>query len=122
LLLPRRWFATDGGDHDWDLFELKDRYSTASHELIARRMLEMRAPVVITVCDQGRISWRRSNVTARAPGMLAEEKDVWRAAHESGLVSDQTIDSETGLERVQCWPVHELGWKREILRSEVAEW
>jgi Zn-dependent peptidase ImmA (M78 family) len=122
LLLPRRWFANDGGDLDWNLFELKERYSTASHELIARRMLEMRPPIVISVCDQGRIKWRRSNVTARAPGMLAEERAMWRAAHETGLVADEPIDSDTGLERVRCWPVHEPGWKREILRSEVTEW
>ena len=43
LLLPRRWFAADGREHDWDLLELKERYRTASHELIARRMLEMPA-------------------------------------------------------------------------------
>jgi Zn-dependent peptidase ImmA (M78 family) len=122
LLLPRRWFANDGGDLNWDLFELKGRYSTASHELIARRMLEMRQPVVITVCDQGRISWRRSNVSARAPGMLTEEREAWRMAHDTGLVSNETIDGESGLERVRCWPVHETGWKRELLRSDVAEW
>jgi hypothetical protein len=122
LLLPRRWFASDGGDFDWNLFDLKERYSTASHELIARRMLEMRPPIVITLCDQGRIIWRRSNVTARAPGLIAEEKDAWRGTHESGLVSDETVDGATGLERVRCWAVHEPGWKREILRSEVAEW
>lgn len=122
LLLPRRWFANDGSDLDWDLFELKQRYSTASHELVARRMLEMRPGVVITMCDQGRITWRRSNVTARPPGMLAEEKDAWRAAHDTGLVEDHSIDGEKGLERVRCWPVHEPGWKREILRSDVAQW
>src|SRR5436853_2459019 len=37
LLLPRRWFLADGVDVDWDLFELKARYATASHEMIARR-------------------------------------------------------------------------------------
>lgn len=122
LLLPRRWFANDGGDLDWNLFELKERYSTASHELIARRMLEMRPAVMVTVCDQGRITWRRSNVTARAPGLIAEEKDAWRVTHETGMAADESVDGETGLERVRCWAVHEPGWKREILRSEVAEW
>ncbi|HEX4412981.1 MAG TPA: ImmA/IrrE family metallo-endopeptidase [Lacipirellulaceae bacterium] len=122
LMLPRRWFAIDGIDRDWDLSALKERYSTASHELIARRMLEMRPPVVITIFDQGRITWRRSNATARAPGLLEEEFDAWRAAHDTDLASDRTMDGERGLERVRCWPVHEPGWKREILRSEVAEW
>jgi hypothetical protein len=121
LLLPRRWFAVDGREHDWDLLELKERYSTASHELIARRMLEMRRPIVITVCDQGRVHWRRSNVTLRPPDLLSQEKAVWQAVHRTGFPMCESLDAETGLERVKCWPVHEPGWKREIIRSEIAE-
>jgi hypothetical protein len=121
LLLPRRWFAADGRELEWDLLELKERYDTASHELIARRMLEMRPPIVITVCDQGRIYWRRSNVTSRPPDLLREERAIWRDAHQAGLPVSDTLDAETGLERVQCWPVHEPGWKREIIRSAIAE-
>jgi hypothetical protein len=122
VLLPRRWFTADGADHDWDLLELKDRYQTASHELIARRMLEMRAPVVITVCDLGRIVWRRSNVAARPPQMLDEERSVWQAVHQTGNAAGEYLDAESGLERVRCWPIHEPDWKREILRSDIAEW
>jgi len=121
LLLPRRWFAVDGRELDWDLLELKERYSTASHELIARRMLEMRPPVVITVCDHGRIHWRRSNVVSRAPSLLPEEKEVWREVHATGLPASVPLDAESGLQLVRCWPIHEPGWKRETLRSEVAE-
>jgi Zn-dependent peptidase ImmA (M78 family) len=121
LLLPRRWFAADGLDHAWDLLELKERYHTASHELIARRMLDMKPPIVITVCDLGRVHWRRSNASARPPGMLPEETAVWRRAHESDVIACEMLDVETGLESVRCWPIHEPGWKREILRSEIAE-
>jgi Zn-dependent peptidase ImmA (M78 family) len=121
LLLPRRWFAVDGREHDWDLLELKERYSTASHELIVRRMLEMRPPIVITVCDKGRVHWRRSNVMPRPPELLREEKAVWQAVHQTGLPIYETVDAETGLESVRCWPIHEPGWKREIIRSEIAE-
>src|SRR4051795_881688 len=91
LLLPRRWFAADGRDFDWDLLELKDRYNTASHELIARRMLEMRPPIVITVCDQGRVYWRRSNVTLRPPELLPEERAVWHEVHATGLPAYETV-------------------------------
>jgi hypothetical protein len=121
LLLPRRWFVRDGRELDWDLIALKERYNTASHELIARRMLEMRPPVVITVCDLGRVHWRRSNVMSRPPNLLPEEKAVWRQSHESGFIKESPIDAESGLENVRCWPIHEPGWKREILRSEIAE-
>jgi hypothetical protein len=122
LLLPRRWFARDGRECDWDLLELKEGYSTASHELIARRMLDMRPPIVITVCDNGRVSWRRSNMTARPPQMLREERAVWREVFDSGMPAFDSLDAETGLGSVRCWPVHELDWRREIMRSEVAEW
>ncbi len=121
LLLPRRWFAADGRELDWDLFELKDRYHTASHELIARRMLEMRPPIVITICDHGRVHWRKSNVTTRPPDLLREERVVWRETHETGLFACESLDAETGLQSVRCWPVHEPGWKREIIRSAIAE-
>jgi hypothetical protein len=121
ILLPRRWFAADGRDADWDLFALKVRYDTASHELIARRMLDMRPAVVITVCDQGRIHWRRSNVSARPPRMLAEERSAWMDSHETSLPVEEFLDMASGLSRVRSWPVHEPGWKREIVRSEIAE-
>jgi Zn-dependent peptidase ImmA (M78 family) len=121
ILLPRRWLAADGPENDWDLLELKARYSTASHELIARRMLEMRSGIVITMFDQGRISWRRSNVTARPPDMLAEERAAWQACHKTGVPADILVDAECGLERVRAWPIHEPEWKREIMRSEIVE-
>jgi hypothetical protein len=121
LLLPRRWFAVDGRELDWDLFELKERYNTASHELIARRMLELRPPIVITVCDKGRVSWRRSNVSARPPELTRDERAVWRDVNTTGLPACEMTDAETGLESVRCWPVHEPGWKREIIRSAVTE-
>jgi IrrE N-terminal-like domain len=123
LLLPRRWFAADGAELDWDLAALKARYTTASHELIARRMLEMPRPLVITLFDMGSAQWRRSNVPGRVPRMLPQELDTWRRSHELGLAASATLDpAATGLERVRAWPVHEPGWKREILRSDVAEW
>jgi Zn-dependent peptidase ImmA (M78 family) len=121
LLLPRRWFAADGCELGWDLAALKDRYATASHELIARRMLEMRPPIVITLCDHGKVRWRRSNACSRPPGLLAEERSIWQEAHVTGWPASATLDAESGLESVDCWPIHEPEWKREILRSVVAE-
>jgi Zn-dependent peptidase ImmA (M78 family) len=123
LLLPRMQFAADGRELDWDLFGLKQRYATASHELIARRMLEMRPPIVITMCDQGRVRWRRSNVSGRAPRLSPREESAWQRCHEVGAPTSATLDpATTGLEMVRAWPIHEPDWKREILRSEVAEW
>ena len=72
---------------------------------------------MITVCDLGRIPWRRSNVTARPPQMLAEERVTWQEAHRTGQSASTYLDAETGLERVRCWPIHEPEWKREILQK-----
>jgi Zn-dependent peptidase ImmA (M78 family) len=123
LLLPRESFAADGRRLDWNLAELKQRYATASHELIARRMLEMSPPIVVTLCDQGQVRWRRSNAGSRPPQLLPDELAVWRDAHASGEMSEATPDpATTGLEKIQAWPIHEPNWKREIIRSAIAEW
>jgi hypothetical protein len=117
ILLPGAWFAADGTAVGWDLFALKRRYTTASHELIARRMLDMPPPVIVTLLDQGRLIWRRSNVPGRVPPLGPAEEACWQTAHDQN-VPDRRDD---GPLRVHAWPVHEPGWRREILRTEVTE-
>jgi hypothetical protein len=53
--------------------------------------------------------------------MLPEERAVWRESHEAGFNSEAELDADSGLQRVRCWAIHEPDWKREIIRSEVAE-
>lgn len=115
ILLPGPWFRVDGPECAWDLFELKSRYATASHELIARRMLDFQPPVIVTIFDHGQMYFRGSNVLGRVPPPSAGEIDCWRTAHTRG----DPHQSSDGLRTVQAWPVHEPGWKREVLRAEV---
>ena len=123
LLLPRNWLATDGEAVGWDLVELKRIYATASHELIARRMLEMAPPVMVTLFDQGALQWRRSNALRRPPDLTAAESSVWRAAFESGKATEcEATELPDGINQIRCWPIHEPGWRREILRTELIEW
>jgi hypothetical protein len=117
LLLPTSWFEADGPALDWDLFALKKRYSTASHELIARRMLDCRPTVVVSVFDQGRLQFRRSNVAGRVPPPTRAEIACQCAVHVHGCPSD----ARHGLSMIRGWPIHERDWMREILRMEVAE-
>jgi hypothetical protein len=117
LLLPTAWFATDGAACNWDLLSLKTRYQTASHELIARRMLECRPPVIISIFDHRRISLRRSNVPGHVPPPSPAEIDCWRDVHRHS----QPLRTGDGPGAVQGWPIHEEGWKREILRVEMDE-
>ena len=118
LLLPTQWFAADGAACQWDLFALKARYSTASHELIARRMLECRPAVVISIFDQQRLSFRRSNVSGRVPPPSRAEIECWNGVRERR----GPLRTRQGSSRVQGWPLHEEGWQREILRMEVEQW
>jgi hypothetical protein len=118
LLLPAEWFAADGADCNWDLIVLKTRYRTASHELIARRMLECRPPVIISIFDHRRISFRRSNLPGRAPPPSTAEMQCWQDVHRC----NHALQACSGPGRIQGWPIHEEGWKREILRMELDEW
>ena len=118
LLLPAAWFEADAVASGWDLLGLKARYRTASHELIARRMLDFPPPVIVTVFDHGRVSLRRGNLPGRVPDPSARELHCWRTVHERNRPWQCTSAGQT----VFGWPVHEDGWRREILRTEVDPW
>ena len=118
LLLPTAWFTADAAACGWDLLALKTRYDTASHELIARRMLECRPAVVISIFDQRRLSFRRSNVSGRVPPPSAAEIECWNGVHGRR----RPLRTRQGQWVVQGWPIHEDEWTREILRMEVEEW
>ncbi len=117
LLLPSEWFAAEGAACGWDLLDLKARFRTASHELIARRMLECQTPVVISIFDQGRLTFRRGNLPGRTPPPLPAEAECRRHVHQLC----RPLRFRKGPCSIQCWPIHEEGWKREIVRLEVDE-
>jgi len=115
LLLPAAWFGADAAACDWDLPALKALYATASHELIARRMLEFPPPIVVTIFDQGRVTLRRGNLHGRSPPLSPLERDCWRAVHSTGLPDERAAHGV----HVRGWPVHEAYFKREILRTSI---
>jgi hypothetical protein len=116
LLLPGKPFFRDSVSSGWDLLELKQRYHTASHELIARRMLDFSPPIIISVFDQNQLTWRRSNVPGRAPKPGEREIACRGTAHESGLPS-----FDPGPPAISAWPIHEAEWQREIVRVDLSE-
>ncbi len=118
LLLPTAWFVADAAACHWDLIVLKARYRTASHELIARRMLECPPPVIISIFDHRKIIFRRSNLPGRAPPASTAEMDCWRDVH----CGEHPQQVQAGPRLIQGWPIHEEGWKREILRTELDDW
>jgi Zn-dependent peptidase ImmA (M78 family) len=113
LLLPTDWFGPDAVACDWDLPQLKQRYATASHELVARRMLDFEPWIVVTIFDNGRISFRRSNRYRRRPELTADERRCWRQVGEEGRA--QLIEGPGC--RICGWPIYEPDWRREILRT-----
>lgn len=115
LLVPTTWLERDGPRCEWDLPTLKERYATCSHELLARRMLDLASPlVVVSVFDQGRLTWRRSNSGGPPPSLLPLERSTWQRVHQENRAC--VIRSTA---RLQVWPVHEPQWRREILRLEL---
>lgn len=117
LLLPRGWFFTDAQLLDGDLFELKKRYSTASHELIAWRLLDLPQPSIVSIFDQGRLMRRRAQPGGQSPPLSPIERACWRQVHQTGEPLQQAVGSL----RVQAWPVHEPHWRREILRTRPSD-
>lgn len=117
LLLPADWFFADAEACDGDLQHLKRRYPTASHELIAFRMLDLPRPTVITVFDQGRQTRRQGNLV-NPPGPLDRfEQACWLEVRR--FARAHLREEETRV--VQGWPIHEPGWQREILRTTYRE-
>jgi len=117
LLLPDDWFLHDAAHCDGDVPRLKAIYSTASHELILLNLLKLPELSLVSVFDQGRLTRRRSNGQLSGPPLMALERRIWREVHDTGRPVEGTGD---GI-RVQGWPVCEPGWKRELLRTTVAE-
>ncbi len=115
LLVPTRWFRADAPACNYDLLELKERYQTSSHEVIAWRFLDLPAPCIVTVIDNERITRRRSNAWPTKRELHPVEEKCRQYVHEHSKPHELRAQSWT----VHGWPVHQLGWKREILRSEV---
>lgn len=113
LLLPSAWFLECAVACEWDLFAMKQSFATASHELIARRMLDFEPPVAISIFDHGRFTFRRANFGV-APPLSALEVECRRRAASTG----QPASGESPEETVAAWPIHEPGWPREIVRAE----
>jgi hypothetical protein len=117
LLAPSRWFAADAPACGYDVLELKQKYRSASHEVVAWRLIDLPEPCIITIIDNDRIHRRRSNTWPTRRELSPAEQKCQRHVNQH---SQSTIVREAGW-TVQGWAVHQLGWKREILRSVVED-
>jgi predicted transcriptional regulator len=117
LLVPACWFAADAPVLDYDVLELKKRYLTSSHEVVALRFLDLPQPCVVTVLDNGHVTRRKSNAWRVTRQLQPAEQECQRYVHH---YSRPRVVREGGW-TVQGWPVHQADWKREILRSVLDE-
>jgi predicted transcriptional regulator len=112
LLCPVHWLRDAVRTVGDDLFELKRVFSTASHEAIARQMLQLDVPTVLTVIDDGVVQRRMGNVPHQQT-LDPLENRVWTLCQ----AGRRSVEESSNSLRVQGWPVHEAGWLREILRT-----
>ncbi|HYT91411.1 MAG TPA: ImmA/IrrE family metallo-endopeptidase [Gemmataceae bacterium] len=117
FLVPACWFGADAREFDHDLLQLKDRYRTASHEVIALRLLDLSEPCIITIIDNDHIHRRRSNAWPVRRRLEPIEQQCQRYVHHYSRPHTLREDGWS----VWGWPVHLSDWKREILRSVVDE-
>ena len=116
LLVPSEWYRSACSECDSDLVELKSRFSTASHELLARRWVdEAVGDVVVTIADHGNVCQRMANWEGTVPRATGDELVCLAAVHRSG----QMCETMCRVGRVRAWPVHEPDWRREIARTDV---
>jgi Zn-dependent peptidase ImmA (M78 family) len=115
LLVPTSWYADDAAAIGYDLAKLKKRYRTASHEVLALRMLDLAEPCIISIIDNDHIHKRRSNAWPVRKELEAPEEKCRLWVNKHGRPRTHRASGWT----VQGWPVHQAGWKREILRSVV---
>ena len=112
ILLPGEWFRAACRECDTDLPELKQQFSTASHELIAWRLLDLPVPSTVAIFDEGQATRRRSNFSR---GRLPVEPAELGCRDEAARTGRKCV-VQTPRVMVTAWPVHEENWRREILR------
>jgi hypothetical protein len=115
LLLPTAWFGDDARALDYDILELKKRYSTTAVDVIAWRLLDLSTPCIITIIDNDHVQRRRSNAWRVRRELEEPERECQRYVNHFSRPRVVCADGWT----VQGWPVHQADWKREILRSIV---
>jgi hypothetical protein len=115
LLVPTSWFRSDAPENGYDLLALKERYRTASHELLAWRMIELPDPCIVAIIDNDRVHRRRSGAWRVNRRLSPAEETCRRYVNRNSRPKCIRKDGWT----VQGWPIHQANWKREILRSVV---
>jgi hypothetical protein len=116
LLLPQAWLRSDFADRPRDLCWFKQRYATASCELIVTRWLDLVETAIVSIFDQRRLTRRAWRQPRRPPPLQPGERacldQLWNQRRPAVLVNDSL--------HIHGWPIDEAGWCRDILWTEPA--
>ncbi len=117
LLLPREWWDDAVRTCGQHVLRLKQQFATASHELIAWRLLDGADPKIVTIIDNGTVTRRKANFLRRCPEPAESERRCWETARREGEAAAEAVCNlfPAGVAaRCQAWAIHEPTWQREI--------
>lgn len=117
LLLPGDWWTEAVRACGQHVPQLKQRFATASHELIAWRLLDGDDAKMVTIIDNGQVTRRRANFVQRCPPPSINEQQCWEAARQEGEARCDPVRGLFPVEitaRCHAWAIHEPTWQREI--------
>ena len=127
LLMPTRWFREDFRRLGLDVQRLHARYSTASAEAVAWRLLDLEEPLVVTIFDNNQIVDRRSNVQHDGVPPTIDFAELAAQAY-AHTYSRPRLENSPAV-TARAWSVHRADWRREIVvarldgeSSKIAAW
>ena len=113
VLIPGRLLRTALRDCKYDVPELHKRFSTASMEAVAARLLDLDDPCVIAIVDDGVVASRRANRQPVNRTLEAAERECVDRVTELDLPHRARIGEWTAW----GWPVPNRPFRRIILRA-----
>ncbi|MBA4189609.1 MAG: hypothetical protein C0467_16610 [Planctomycetaceae bacterium] len=113
ILIPSRLLRAALRECKYDVPALKEVFATATMEAVALRLLDLDAPCVIAIIDDGVVAVRRSNQFPAGKMLEAAERNCQVKVSEVEL--PQRV--RQGEWTTQGWPVPGRPFQRIILRS-----
>jgi Zn-dependent peptidase ImmA (M78 family) len=113
VLMPTEWFHDACVVTKFDIFKLKEIFSTASHEAVAVRTLAF-APGIITVIDDKKVTNRQSSM----PGFSGKKlMPIEKKAADEALTTGERVSLKSSECETTAYPLLNEEVKRIILRT-----
>ncbi len=117
LMVPPLWFRDVWRDENGDFVKVLNRFAFTPLEIVAQRLLDDSEPTVLSIIDHGSLTHRASNGPRAGKVLWPLEKECFEyISHFS-----RTRRLSQGGMTVSGWPIHQSDWKKEVLRTVLAE-